>query len=113
MKEETKAKRLALMELSTKVQPLVERGIYGTINAAIVNEFYKKEGNKEFMTFEQWKDKGFRVKKGEKAFLVWAKPLDALKQEKQGEEAPETEEQGKFFPLCHLFSNLQVRRAGE
>ncbi len=109
MKPETLEKRKELSELSRAVAPLVERGEFSSINAAIIETHYKKEGHEEFNTFDQWKEKGFSVKKGEKAFFIWAKPLNALKEEKEGK-TPETEEGAKFFPLCFLFSNKQVRR---
>lgn len=109
MKPETLAKRKELSELSRAVAPLVEQGQFENINSAIIQTIYKKEGHEEFKTFDQWKEQGFSVKKGEKAFYIWAKPLNALKEEKEGA-APETEEGAKFFPLCFLFSNKQVRR---
>jgi antirestriction protein ArdC len=100
-------KRAMLKEHSAKVAELVEDGTYSTINDAIINEIYKDGIHCVFNTYRQWREKGFQVRKGEKAFFVWARPLDALK------EQPTPEEQdgkSRFFPLCFLFSNAQVDR---
>jgi len=91
--------------MSITVRPLVDGGQFDNVNNAVIETFYRKEGNTEFNTYKQWKEKGYQVKKGERAFFVWAKPLAALQAEK-GEEPPE--ENGKYFPLCFLFSNRQV-----
>ena len=100
-----KEKRSALHEMSTAVKPLVKEGKFDTVNEAVIETFYRKNGHEEFNTFWQWKEKGYKVKRGETAFYVWAKPLGAL-QEERGQETDE--DSGKFFPLCFLFSNLQV-----
>ncbi len=104
-KIETKEKRQQLSELSTTVKPLVTSGQFDNVNEAVIETFYRKEGNTEFNTYKQWKEKGFQVRKGEKAYFVWAKPLAAL----QAEQGKETDEDSrKYFPLCFLFSNRQV-----
>ena len=109
MKEETKLKRQELSERSKEVRPLIERGEYDTINQAVIDTFYKVDGHEEFKTIHQWNKDGKRVKRGETAFLVWAKPIDELKAEKEGHIiAPEHQDGPKFFPLCFLFSNKQV-----
>lgn len=101
-------KREALKVLSAEVAPLVERGDYETINAALINEIYTDEENTEFKTFSQWVKDGYQVKKGSKAFLVWARPNQ--KQKPEEEATPENEDGTKFFPLCYLFSNAQVTK---
>ncbi len=90
-------RRQALKELSDAYKHLVTEGIHRTVNGAIMTMEYKKDGHDTFHTFNQWKKDGFQVKKGEKAFVLWAKP----------KQLDETDER-KFFPLVYLFSNLQV-----
>lgn len=76
-----------------------------TINEIIVQEFYTNAENTEFNTFNQWKEKGFSIKKGSKAFPVWGKK----KKFEHGEvPAGETPDEYEFFPICYLFSNNQI-----
>ncbi|MFA9219671.1 MAG: ArdC-like ssDNA-binding domain-containing protein [Sediminibacterium sp.] len=98
-------KRQQLKDMSQQVKPLVKQELFDNVNEAVIATFYRTEGNTEFHTYRQWKEKGFQVRKGERAFFVWAKPLNAL-QEEQGKETDE--ESSRYFPLCFLFSNLQV-----
>lgn len=73
--------------------------------------YYESLGYSDFKTFRQWKQEGKQVKKGEKAFLLWARPVDRLKKEEaesQGKEAPAAEEGPDFFPLCYVFAASQV-----
>lgn len=78
-------------------------GKYATINDAII-AMYQTDEHREFHTYKQWKEKGYQVRKGETAFLVWARPLEAQAEQEQ----PTEEGKGKFFPVCFLFSNAQV-----
>lgn len=106
MKQKTNH-RQNLISLSASVRPLVEMGVYDSVNEAIV-EVYKKENEEitELHTFLEWKDKGYRVKKGEKAFPIWGRKRKAKKTvEKEGEEE---EKEFKFFPVCYLFADNQV-----
>lgn len=119
--EKIKAKRLVLSDLSQKAKEIrdgevkraIEKGkeleamawASRTLNSIIVEAFYKKDGHKEFKTFNEWKDEGRKIMRGSKGFVVWGRPVGAQKAEK-GEE-PE-EEENKYFPISHLFSNLQV-----
>lgn len=76
-----------------------------TINEVIRQYFYTDEKHQTFNTFWEWKDKGYKVKKGEKAFLFWG----AKRKNKQDDQAQSQEEESySFFPLCYLFSNAQV-----
>ena len=45
-----------------------------TINEMLHDYYAKKNNITELNTFDQWKDKGYQVRKGEKAFLFWGKP---------------------------------------
>jgi hypothetical protein len=94
--------------LSLEVADLVEDGTFFTINDAIVETLYKDETHKEFKSYRQWKKEGCQVKKGEKAFLLWAKPKQIQKPITDGTAKEELEEMLKFFPIAYLFSNAQV-----
>jgi len=99
--------------LSLEVADLVEDGTFFTINDAIVETLYKDETHKEFKSYRQWKKEGCQVKKGEKAFLLWAKPKQIQKPIAGGTAKEELEEMLKFFPIAYLFSNAQVGEIGE
>jgi hypothetical protein len=106
-----KDKRDILKAMSRAVKPLVgEEGQYDSINEAIVEVFYKPEGHNELYTFNQWKEKGFAVRKGEKALFVWGSPVDRNKDSKGNKIDPEKDEE-EFYPLCFLFSNKQVAQS--
>jgi len=85
----------------------------GAIDAASVNDgliqLYSVDGHEVFNTFYQWKALGKSIIKGSKAFAVWGSPHDAKSH--QQPVTPETEgedDEFKYWPLCYLFSNLQV-----
>lgn len=93
LKELSKVAKMAL-----KVMP----DEYANVNDYVIRECYTHNGHTEFNTFYQWIQKGYAVKKGEKAFVIWGKPQKAT--EKKESEKDEFD----FYPLCYLFSNLQV-----
>lgn len=74
-----------------------------TINEMLLNHYSNGE-DWEFNTFRQWEEKGFKVKKGEKAFLAWGRKRK-VEQDKNPEEDSKAY---KFFPICYLFSEFQV-----
>lgn len=113
MTDEQKAIRTLLMKRSVQVRPLVDSGKYETVNEAIITEFYMTDGNLQFNKFKQWLELGYKVKKGSKGFPVWAKPLKALKADEPKPSTPPEdgkEFNGEYFPVCFLFSNLQVEK---
>lgn len=85
-----------------------------TINSILMERLYNKKGNLQFKTFHQWKAEGKTILKGSKAYLVWAQPLNALKEQEAAEKDYNTaleDEEGKYkyFPVCYLFRNEQVK----
>ncbi|MFA6261086.1 MAG: ArdC-like ssDNA-binding domain-containing protein [Bacteroidia bacterium] len=100
-------KRQFLKDLSGSVSEKVKEGEFNSINEAIIAH-YRQGEHQEFRTFNQWLKDGYAVRKGEKAFIVWAKPKEVQKVEK-------TEETDKYeyYPICYLFSNAQVERRSE
>ena len=91
-----------------------------TINEMLHDYYAKKSNITELNTFDQWKDKGYQVRRGEKAFLFWGKPRSKQKQEEQpAEEQTEQEQQTEqdntkkddYFPICYLFDISQCYKA--
>ena len=81
------------------------------INHFLLNYVYKAEGITEFNKFNEWKNKGASVIKGSKAFPIWGQPIGTQKEEaaeEKGEAYTATEEENQRFPMCYVFSNLQV-----
>jgi len=66
---------------------------------------YKSSEHNEFNTFKGWKEKGFMVKPGMKAFFIWSKPrkVENKRKEEEGEK-----DEFKMYGIAHLFSNAQV-----
>jgi len=76
----------------------------GSVNEGLI-EMYSDGKKLKYNTFNQWKEKGFQVKKGSKAFLVWGSPRQVPVTDSDQEE-----DEFKFWPLCYLFSENQVER---
>lgn len=95
-----------LKALSQIAKKLIATDDFTTINEAIINGIYKEENPDiiDFKTYKQWKEEGKQVKKGSKSFVIWGKPKKAQ------EEKPDSEETDKYkyWPMCYLFSNLQL-----
>ena len=97
------AKRKVLRGLSKGAKTIAKMMDIG-VNEVLVNG-YRDKNHQEFRTFMDWKEKGFMVKKGAKAFCVWSSPLKKEVENKKGEK--EEQETG-YFGIAHIFSNYQV-----
>lgn len=72
-------------------------------------ECYKSEtGCNDFRKFNQWKEAGYKVKKGSKGFPVFSRPVGVIKEEKTGQ--AQNEDSYKFFGTCYLFNESQVEK---
>ena len=84
-----------------------------------------EEGTTDFKKFNEWKQEGYTIKKGSKAFPVWSQPTKREKKEGDSEtetaptpalmenatgEENRTRYEKERFNMCYLFSNLQVTR---
>lgn len=96
--------REMLKILSEEVTDLVEAGTFNSINDAILETLYKNGVHREFKSYREWQRMGFQVRKGEKAFLLWARPKDIELQKEEAQEPSIV----KYFPLAYVFSNAQV-----
>lgn len=104
MTDEMKAKREDLKAVSRVIQKLVKEGVYNTVNEGLV-DMYNQQGHTEINSFKKWIEKGFVVRRGEKALLLWGEPRKAANHAKKQEDEKDDFE---FFPLAYVFSQLQV-----
>ncbi len=91
-----------------------------TINELIKAYYRKENGVTDLRTYDQWKEEGYQVRRGEKAFLVWGKPKS--KQQKQAEPTTDEDEptvepieqttakKDDFYPVCYLFDISQCHK---
>jgi len=98
-------KKQLLKSLSIEAKAIIETEAPDLRVNDVLIEFYKNDEHQEFENFWQWKKKGFKVKKGEKAFFVWSKKHTGT--EKAKNESDEDKE-FRFFSIAYLFSNAQV-----
>jgi len=102
-----------------KIMELTGADYIPSINE-MLRAYYEKQANiTELNTFDQWKEKGYQVRRGEKAFLFWGKPKSRQQQptepnEDESEQAqqvePLTARQNDYFPLCYLFDISQCHK---
>jgi len=79
-----------------------------TVNDVLIINYKKESGCQLFKTFHDWKNDGYKVKKGEKAFRIWGKPIKALK--KSETDTSNEDQEFKMFPMCCVFNELQVEK---
>ena len=89
--------------------PAKYHGCY-TLNACLEVNYREQTGQTEFHTFNDWKAKGFIVRKGEKGFMLWSTPktftIDTKLVDEKGEPVKESVER---FALAYVFHAGQVR----
>jgi hypothetical protein len=104
-----KDKLLKFAKEAKKIQNLLKKtskdGLFPTINELLKSDIYQIEG--EIKTFNQWKKSGKIVKKGEKGYLFFTKPIVADKK-KEEEDLICHKDIYDFFGHCYLFSSSQV-----
>lgn len=102
-----KEKRQKLIQLSILARKIREDECLegSTLNDIIRVYFYTDTEHQIFNTFWGWKEEGYKVKKGEKAFLFWG---SKRKNKQDSQTQSQDEESYSFFPLCYLFSNAQI-----
>lgn len=104
-----RAKREELKSLSAPFKALLKSGAIHTVNEGLKN-MYAEEGHTELKTLKQWNKQGYRVKKGEKALLLWGSPVSAPKQEDSENVESDEESKNDYFPICFVFSQNQVQQ---
>lgn len=113
MKKDPNARREELRQLSKQLKDLnkiaVARGV--RVNDLLINYYNEAFKTTELNTYEEWKNKGFQVKKGSQSYMVWATPRNIKVREKRLSDNTETEKEIKdYFAVCHLFDVSQVIR---
>lgn len=98
-------KKQLLKSLSIEAKAIIENEAPDLKVNDILIEFYKNDEHQEFENFWQWQKKGFKVKKGEKAFFVWSKKRTGTEKAKNENE---DDKEFEFFSIAYLFSNAQV-----
>jgi hypothetical protein len=106
------AKRNELKELSRQLQKQAQDHGLKTSTNFLLREWYAADGHKELKTFEQWKEAGYFVRKGEKALLLWGHPKPSKQALTTATENGKTEEDAEndFYPIAYVFSNMQVKQ---
>ncbi len=97
MTQTIKETREQLKGLSNIAKEKRIEGTHPTINSVLV-EMYAQDGAGELHSLDEWNRRGYLVKKGEKALLLWGKPKT------------KTNETGEYsyFPVAYVFSEHQV-----
>lgn len=114
--KKTNPNREALKQLSKIAKMAVAQGMADSVNGYLLEVYEQQEGEgAEFNTLREWNKKGYTVKKGSKAFLIWGKKKEkeesaAKVQEDTSQQGEEQEEQANFWPVCYLFSSNQVTK---
>jgi len=103
-----RAKRQELKGLSMPIRLLVKEGRFETVNEGL-KEIYAEKGHTVLKSLRQWNNDGKSVKKGEKALMLWGSPR---KFEVVNEDTAEIDEMD-YYPICFVFSNLQVTERSE
>jgi hypothetical protein len=100
---------IALSKLAKEIQEMEDEP--RNINSILIDDFYQKGEHQDFKTFQEWIKQGQRVKRGEKAFLVWGRKRKSNQDQTTTEPQSKEEKEFSFYPLCYLFSNAQVQTA--
>lgn len=99
-------KREILKGLSKPLQQLVKDAAIATVNDGL-KVLYGQSGHTELKTLRQWNKEGKRVLKGSHALCLWGAPKQ-MEQQPQEETNSEDNDTLNFYPICFVFSNLQV-----
>ena len=107
-------RRKQLSELSHQLKianiMLLQMDASITINDLLIRYYEKQAGAPlDLNTYEQWRERGYQVRKGSVSYMVWGKPLKHQRTEKPTDPDTDTEKDPNedFFPVCHLFDKSQ------
>ncbi len=105
-----RARRKALKDLCNTLQVAAKAAGMEESPNELLRGYYAQAGHTELKTFEEWKQAGFYIRKGEKAILLWGHPKPSRQAKEAAKQAgkPEEEAENDFYPLAYLFSNQQV-----
>lgn len=100
--------RAALSALSISIKPLVQSGMFGSVNEGLIAH-YSNEGHFNLQTFKEWSKRGYSVNKGAKGLPVWGEQR-TFNTRKGDSIEDENGKERKFYPICYLFSEQQVTK---
>lgn len=100
-------RREELKAISAPLRALVKNGALDSVNEGLAS-IYRQQGHTTLKTFNQWKEEGKSVVKGEKALLLWGSPKDLKKVKEAQESGASDDDVAQFFPVCYVFSQKQV-----
>lgn len=108
-----KQKRSKLLELAAKarhIQKEIEdkHGIAPNINTILLLKIYGGGHNLEWKSFNEWKKAGKRVRKGEKAWLVFSRPIKDLKRQAGASQEELDQIDDNWFGTRYVFNSQQV-----
>ena len=116
----SEAARALLIELSVEAKKMIPvlqatTGEEWTVNKVLIRDYQQSTGASDFRTFKAWKEAGYSVKKGEKAFRVWGSPVRGKKKKAADSDVEQSQEneadnEYKMFPMCCLFHQGQVEK---
>lgn len=101
-------KREILKGISKSLQELKKDGTIESVNKGL-KILYAQQGHTQLKTLHQWNKDGYRVKSGERALCLWGTPREY--ERNKSEEDTEKNDPTDFYPLCYVFSNLQIRKS--
>lgn len=106
-------RRDELRTLSAQLKPIAHEA-NTTLNAALVFHYAEQTGkqSQDFKTLATWNTEGYTIKKGEKSFMIWAKPEKMTLNVQDGQIAKEAEVV-TVYKLVHLFHSGQVFKRQE
>ena len=100
-KRKPNPRRAQLKALSETIKPLVQCGMFNSINEGI-----EETGQTVWHTFHEWKDEGCKVIKGQHGFPVWATPRKLKKDTDTDKATGRT-----WYPVAYIFHAGQVQAA--
>lgn len=109
-KQDPNSRREELRQLSKELKALNQIAVMqgAKVNDLLLDYYNEAFHTTELNTYEQWKNKGFQVKKGEVSYMVWATPRNIKVKEKTDGNDPKEKEIKDYFAVCHLFDVSQV-----
>lgn len=106
-------RRAELKQLSAQLKPMAQES-QTSLNAALVFHYAEQTGKQaqDFKTLDAWNKEGYIIKKGEKSYMIWAKPEKITLNIEDGLIAKEAEVV-TLYKLVHLFHIGQVVKRNE
>jgi hypothetical protein len=109
MKHETTQPNPRRAEMRDRVKAARETGALdktqGSVNRMLIAQYMNETGQSDFRTFKDWGAAGMKVRKGERGYPIFSRPLGAIAAE-TGKEIDS--ESARQFKTCYLFHAGQV-----